>query len=97
MNVYLNKYFKTKYIWQWAAQVARRVKSPPTMKETRFSPWVGKIPLQYSCLENPMDRGAWRATVHEVGKELDTTLNNNISGISKYEYRIYILFDIWVS
>ena len=23
-------------------------------------------PLQYSCLENPMDRGAWRATVHEV-------------------------------
>ena len=25
-------------------------------------------PLQYSCLENPMDRGAWRATVHEVTK-----------------------------
>ena len=25
-------------------------------------------PLQYSCLENPMDRGAWRATVHEVSK-----------------------------
>ena len=23
-------------------------------------------PLQYSCLENPMDRGAWWATVHEV-------------------------------
>ena len=23
-------------------------------------------PLQYSCLENPMDRGAWRATVHSV-------------------------------
>ena len=23
-------------------------------------------PLQYSCLQNPMDRGAWRATVHEV-------------------------------
>ena len=30
-------------------------------------------PLQYSCLENPMDRGAWGATVHEAGKELDTT------------------------
>ena len=25
-------------------------------------------PLQYSCLENPMDRGAWRATVHQVAK-----------------------------
>ena len=30
-------------------------------------------PLQYSCLENPMDRGAWQATVHGVTKELDTT------------------------
>ena len=25
-------------------------------------------PLQYSCLENPMNRGAWRATVHRVTK-----------------------------
>ena len=25
-------------------------------------------PLQYSCLENPLDRGAWRATVHRVAK-----------------------------
>ena len=25
-------------------------------------------PLQYSCLENPMDKGAWRATVHKVTK-----------------------------
>ena len=30
-------------------------------------------PLQYSCLENPMDRGAWWATVHGVAKESDTT------------------------
>ena len=30
-------------------------------------------PLQYSCLENPMDRGAWQATVHGVAKELDMT------------------------
>ena len=35
--------------------------------------------LQYSCLGNPMDRGAWWATVHGVAKELDITwqLNNN--------------------
>ena len=30
-------------------------------------------PFQYSCLENPTDRGAWWATVHGVAKELDTT------------------------
>ena len=30
-------------------------------------------PLQYSCLENPMDRAARRATVHGIAKELDTT------------------------
>ena len=41
----------------------------------RFDPWVGKIPwrrhgnpFQYSCLKNPMDRGAWWATVHMVAK-----------------------------
>ena len=30
-------------------------------------------PLHYSCLENPMLRGAWQATVHGVAKELDMT------------------------
>ena len=42
-------------------------------KRLGFYPRVGKIPwtkawhpLQCSCLENPMDRGAWRATVHSV-------------------------------
>ena len=30
-------------------------------------------PLQYSCLENLMGKGAWRATVHGVCKELDMT------------------------
>ena len=29
-------------------------------------------PLQYSCLENPMDRGAWQSTIHEIAG-LDTT------------------------
>ena len=30
-------------------------------------------PLQYSCLENPLDKGAWTAIVHRVTKELDIT------------------------
>ena len=44
-------------------------------KTCGFDPWVRKIPwrragnpLQYSCLENPMERGAWRATVHWVAQ-----------------------------
>ena len=51
------------------------VKNLPAVQETRFDPWVGKIPgegngnsLQYSCLENSMDRGAWHATVHGVAE-----------------------------
>ena len=35
-------------------------------------------PLQYSCLGNTMDRGAWRATIHGVTKELDTTKHAGI-------------------
>ena len=30
-------------------------------------------PLQYFSMENPMDRGAWQATVHDFAKESDTT------------------------
>ena len=40
------------------------------------SPGEGNCnPLQYSCLENPMDRGAWWATVHGVAKSR-TRLSN---------------------
>ena len=32
-------------------------------------PWVGNCnPIQYACLENPMDRGAWWAKAHQVEK-----------------------------
>ena len=38
------------------------------------SPGEGNVyPLQYTCLENSMDRGAWRGTVCGVAKESDTT------------------------
>ena len=41
---------------------------PPRLRQ---SPGEGNgSPLQYSCLENPLDRGAWRATVHRVAKSL---------------------------
>ena len=54
------------------------VKNPPANAgdagDTGLIPGSGKSPegngnpLQYSCLENPMDRGAWWATVHGVAK-----------------------------
>ena len=55
--------------------MAQMVKNLPAM-QTQFDPWVGKNTLEkgmathssYSCLENPMDRGAWRATVLRVTK-----------------------------
>ena len=52
----------------------------------KFDPWVRKIPwsriwqLQYSCLENPMDRGARWATFHGVTK--CWTLSNRAQGLS---------------
>ena len=57
----------------WASLVAELVKNPPAMLGSipgsgRFSREGHGNPLQYSCLENPMDRGAWRATVHGVTK-----------------------------
>ena len=40
-----------------------------------MTPEGNGTPLQYSCLENPMDRGAWWAAVHEVAKS-QTQLSN---------------------
>ena len=39
-----------------------------TTLEDRLEEGMATQPLQYSCLGNPMDRGAWRATVHGVAK-----------------------------
>ena len=57
------------------------VKNPPANAgEVSLIPGSGKSPgegngnpFQYSCLENPMYRGAWWVTVHRVTKELDMT------------------------
>ena len=46
----------------------------PSIPGLERSPGEGNDnPLQYSCLENSIDRGAWWATVHRVTKELDMT------------------------
>ena len=63
----------------WASQVMLVVKKLPakagdirdvgSIPGWERSPGGGHgNPLQYSCLENPMDRGAWQATVHRIAK-----------------------------
>ena len=60
-----------------ASQVALVVKNSPAntgdIRDVDLIPGVGRFPggghgnpLQYSCLENPIDRGAWWAAVHGV-------------------------------
>ena len=60
-------------------QVVLVVKNPPVnagnIRDVGSIPGLGRFPggehgnlLQYSCLENPMDRGAWQTTVHGVAK-----------------------------
>ena len=51
------------------------VKNPANAGDTDLIPGLGRFPgerngnpLQYSCLEIPMDREAWQATVHGVAK-----------------------------
>ena len=67
---------------EWTSQVALAVKNPPAkagdIRDSGLSPGLGRSPgegngnpLQYSCLENSMDRGAWQATWGH--KELNTT------------------------
>ena len=63
----------------WASQVALGLKTlPASIRDARdvgLIPGSGRSPgegngdlPQYSCLENPMDRRAWRATVHRVAR-----------------------------
>ena len=71
--------FVTTSLLPGVSQVALAVKKPPAeagdLRDVGSIPGLGRSPgggtgnpLQYSCLENPMDRGAWRATVHRVTK-----------------------------
>ena len=64
---------------KWASQVALVVKSPLAiagdLRDRGLIPRSGRCPggghgnpLQYSCLKNPVDRGAWWAVVHGITK-----------------------------
>ena len=68
--------FQCEYPSEWASLVGSAVKNPSASAGDvgsvpgleRFSAVGNDNPLQYSCLGNPMDRGAWQAAVHGVAK-----------------------------
>ena len=71
--------FLSLYLMVWTSQMVLVVKNLPAnagdVRETGSTSGLGRYPggghgnpLHYSCLENPMDRGAWRATVHRIAK-----------------------------
>ena len=78
------------------AQVEKSLRARPG-----FNPWVEKIPeegngspVQSSCLENPVDRGAWMATVHGV-TESRTPLND--SQTHTHTHSVSLLLSYWRS
>ena len=73
------KLFLLEYSCFGSSQVVLVVKNPvANVRDVRNEcsiPWLGRSPggghgntLQYSCPENPMNRGAWQATVHGVAE-----------------------------
>ena len=66
-------------------------------KRHRFDPWVGKIPWRrawqthssISCLENPMDRGPWWATIHRVTKSQTQLKRLNIHAQEEERFRSF--------
>ena len=69
------------HAYAWASQVELVVKNPPASavdpRDASLIPGSGRSPgggngylLQYSCLENSMDRGVWQATVHGASESL---------------------------
>ena len=73
---------------------------PADAAEVNLIPGLGRSPrkgngnpLQYSCLGNPVDRGAWHNTVHRVRKVSDTTwqLNNKNTTNNEIAFSAIIL------
>ena len=73
---------------------ACNVGDPSSIPGSERSPGEGNgNPLQYSCLENPMDRGVWQDIVHEVSKSQTWLSNNNATTLMKTcLFSIFYLF-----
>ena len=89
--------------------------TPPSAGDVResavFDPWGRKIPwkrhgelLQYSCLENPTERGAWQAMVHGVVQSLTQLKELSVCTLTHSEYtylksvfeQLHYLDSLWI-
>ena len=71
---------------------AYNVGDPGSIPGLGRSPGEGNgNPLQYSCLENPMDGGAWLATVHGVAKS-----RTQLSDFTMYVYYIFEILKMYI-
>ena len=99
----------------WASQVALVVKNPLAIAgdtgDLGSTPGLGRSPgegngnpLQYFCLGNPMDRGAWLATIHGVTrvrhdsatKHTHIVCMNNFHQVTEdYDYRVISMLHLF--
>ena len=93
------------YTWLWTSLIVQMVKkSACNARDPGSIPGVGRSPgegngnlLQYSCLENSMDRGVWWATVHGIAKShtwLTNTHNVVLYICSTSSLSIHLLMNI---
>ena len=93
--------FATAFYWMWASQVVLVVKNPPAnagnARDMSLITGSGRSPgegngntLQYSCLEDSMDRGAWWAIVHGLTKSQ--------TWLSDYSWKLhnFVFFNTYV-
>ena len=89
------QYFMCAPCHVWDSLVAQRVKSLPAMQKTWIQSLSGRPPgeengnpLQYSCLENPVDKEAWWATVDRVTKSQ--------IGLSDFTFTFHAMFKVGI-
>ena len=105
MNYPIINFLKLKqfYFWSPASLVTQMVKNLPAMQgDLSVIPGSGRSPregngnpLQCSCLENPLDRGAWRAAVHGVANS-QTWQSNQTHTHTHTHTRTHLIACHWV-
>ena len=93
----------------WASQMAPVVKNSPdnagVIRGSGLIPGSGRSPggqhgnpLQYACLENPMDRGAWWAVVQRAAKSETRLSTHAMTNYMEYFFQVFIFHPLifWV-